>query len=309
VGTELICHERFSRIEAELRGVLQAAHDGDPQILPIVGPTRVGKTTLLLSLTDGARSKPGAVSREVVLVTSPKHWTGRALVDACLKSLRLSPDLYRNHVAATDAMIQAFRKLGTRLIVFDETQHMLERGSSTSARAAGDFLKDLFDRTQASVVLLGLPSLLGVFKANEQLAARARRALEFYPYHWQGEDYRAFYSAVAGALLMLTDEGWDAVDYRDADFVRRMYVATAGRYGMVHRLVQTVRSQAREDMVAQLEDFGRAYECAVMMAAVDFNPFDATVVIQPEHMATVYADVMQTAGVLWQGGAHARVSA
>ncbi|HCJ6265380.1 TPA: TniB family NTP-binding protein [Pseudomonas aeruginosa] len=305
---ELICHQRFDEIDAELHAVLQSSRNGDPQILPVVGPTRVGKTTLLLSLTEGRPIHAGSAVREIVLVTCPKHWTGRALVDACLKAQGLSPELFRNHVTATDAMIGAFRKLGTRLIVFDETQHLLERGSSTSARAAGDFLKDLFDRTQASLVLLGLPALLGVFRANEQLAARARRALEFYPYQWHGKEYSAFHSAVAGALEMLVDEGWDAVDYRNADFVRRLYVATAGRYGMVHRLVQDIRLHANGSS-AQLEDFAKAYERAVMLAAVPFNPFDTAVEIQPEHMTKVYTEVMHAAGVLGQGGAHARIPA
>lgn len=305
---ELICHKRFDEIDAELHAVLQSARNGDPQILPVVGPTRVGKTTLLMSLTSGRTTRPGSPVREIVLITCPKHWSGRALVDACLKALGLGPELFRNHVTATEAMIGAFRKVATRLIVFDETQHLLERGSSTSARAAGDFLKDLFDRTQASLVLMGLPALLGVFRANEQLAARSRRALEFYPYQWHGKEYCAFHSAVAGAVEMLLDEGWDAVDYRDADFVRRLYVATAGRYGMVHRLVQDIRLHANGKR-AQLADFASAYERAVMLAAVSFNPFDTTVEIQLEHMATVYTEVMHAAGVIMQGGAHARVSA
>lgn len=307
MGTELICHERFALMESEVSAVLQAARDGEPQILPIVGPTRVGKTTLLVSLTDEASYPPESAVREIVLVTCPKLWTGRALIDACLKSLGLNPDLYRNHVTASDAMVQAYRKRGTRLIVFDETQHLLERGSSSSARAAGDFFKDLIDRTRASLVLLGLPALMGVFRANEQLAARARRPLEFYPYFWHGEDFRAFHSAVAAVLEMLSDEGWDVVDYRDAAFVRRLYVATAGRYGMVHRLVQEIRLHGGKSALAV--DFAEAYERVVMLSVVHFNPFDSCFEIQPEHMAAVYADVMQTAGVSWQGGAHARVSA
>lgn len=305
---ELICHQRFDDIDAELHAVLHSARNGAPQILPVVGPTRVGKTTLLLSLTECIAVQPGSAVREIVLITCPKHWSGRALVDACLKALGMAPELFRNHVSATEAMIGAFSKFATRLIVFDETQHLLERGSSTSARAAGDFLKDLFDRTQASLVLMGLPALLGVFRANEQLAARARRALEFYPYQWYGKDYSAFHSAVAGALEMLLDEGWDAIDYRDADFVRRLYVATAGRYGMVHRLVQDIRLHAN-DRRAQLGDFARAYERAVMLGSVPFNPFDTAVEIQPEHMTKVYTEVMHAAGVFGQGGAHARIPA
>ncbi|MNC51054.1 hypothetical protein D3C75_1003310 [compost metagenome] len=51
------------------------------------------------------------------------------------------------------------------------------------------------------------------------------------------------------------------------------------------------------DKVALHEAFARAYEQAVIGRLVDFNPFDPARTIQVEHMAWVYAKVMQEAGV------------
>lgn len=299
IADQLVCHERFIAVQAQIEAVLARAQDGDPQILPIIGPTRVGKSKLLSSLMATYTAREPNRYREIINVVSPKHLTGRALPDACLMSIGMSAGLFGNHVAATDAFIKVVNKLGTRLIIFDETQHMLERGSSTTVRAAADFLKLLFDQTQASLVLVGLPTLLGLFRANEQLADRARRPLEFYPYQWQGPEYTSFRRALASALGYLAESGWDTFVYNDADFAQRMYVATAGRYGMINKVFMEVQAMVKAggEKVAWHEAFAEAYEQTVMERLIDFNPFLATQMIQTEHMALVYTKVMQEAGV------------
>ncbi|MEH6486716.1 MULTISPECIES: TniB family NTP-binding protein [Pseudomonas] len=303
ITDQLVCHDKYNSAMHELTHALARARDNDAQIISIVGPTRVGKTKLLdVFIKDQFSSCNGR--HEIVKVVSPKHLTGRALPDACLRSIGMNPTMFKNHVAATDTLVKAFLKGGTRLIIFDETQHMLERGTSTSVRAAADFLKDLFDRLQASIVLAGLPTLLGLFEANEQLADRARSPIRYYPYGWEGAEYQSYRSALAGALEFLVESGWETLDYNDADFARRMYVATAGRYGLINKIFMEVQSQHSQRKVALLDEFFEAYECAVMGRFVAFNPFDVDQPIAVEHMALVYAKVLQEAGVS-QGGQNA----
>lgn len=297
ITNPLVCHQRFNVVQAEVEAVLARTLDGDPQILPIVGPTRVGKSKLLASIVAShSNSAPGR-ERRIVSVVSPKHLTGRALPDACLTSIGMSTAMFRNHVSATDAFIKAINKHSTRMIIFDETQHMLERGSSTTVRAAADFLKLLFDQTQASIVLVGLPSLMGLFQANEQLADRARSPINYYPYEWQGADYKSFRSALGSALVHLTESGWDTFAFNDAEFARRMYVASAGRYGLINKLLVEVQVIGQTDKTAGYEAFALAYQQGVMGRLVEFNPFDTEQAVHLDHMALVYAKVMQEAGV------------
>lgn len=300
----LICHERFLLVESAIDDVLARARQGDPQILPIVGPSRVGKSTLLRNLAG--QPPAGQLDREVLMVQSPQFLSRRALPDACLSSLGLMPDMYRNQVLAEKALILGLKRAGTRLIIFDETQHMLERGGRTSMRAAGDFLKSLFDEAGCSLLLVGLPSLLAIFEMNEQLAGRSRRAIEYYPYQWDGTDFREFRRALAGALQALTDAGWQTFPAADLEFARRMYLATAGRYGVVHRVFQEVEalgSTRQQPKTAGYPEFARAFDVAVMTRVVDFNPFDESHPVQVEHMALAYASVMEVVGVA-RGGRH-----
>jgi predicted AAA+ superfamily ATPase len=297
ISDQLVCHDRYNAVQTQIEAALARAHEGDPQILPIVGPTRVGKSKLLASIIAAHSTTVPGVGREIISIVSPKHLTSRALPDACLVSIGMSSAMFANHVAATDAFIKAVNRLKARMIIFDETQHMLERGSSTTARAAADFLKGLFDQTQTSIVLVGLPTLMGLFRANEQLADRARRPVEYYPYHWQGSDYKSFRSALASALEYLTENGWQTFVINDAEFAQRMYVASAGRYGIINKLFMEVQALGKLNNIALYGAFALAYEHAVMGRLVDFNPFDQSQTIQLEHMALVYAKVMQEAGV------------
>lgn len=298
IADQLVCHDRFTSTKVHLEGVLARARADDPQILPVVGPTRVGKTTVLdRFLQELSASSPG--TREAIRVVSPKHLTGRALSDACLMSIGMSPAVFNNHVAATNALVLALKRLKTRLIVFDETQHLLERGSSTTVRAAADFLKLLYDQAGVTLVLAGLPTLTGLFSANEQLADRARSPIEYYPYYWEGSDYKSFRAALAGALDYLREAGWETFAYNDAEFARRMYLATAGRYGLIHKLIMEVQAAAhRGRKTAFYEEFAEAYRQVVISRWLEFNPLDPTQPIETEHMALVYTQVMREAGVV-----------
>lgn len=298
ITDQLVEHDRFNRIKDEItNNVLGRARGNDPQILPVIGPTRVGKTTLLNQfLREQAIACPE--TREVIQVVSPKHLTGRALPDACLASIGMSPSFFKNQATATDALIRALERLGTRLIIFDETQHLLERSSSTTIRAAADFLKHLFDQAGVSMVLAGLPTLTGLFSANEQLADRARCPAEYYPYYWEGADYKSFRAALAGALEFLRETGWETFAFNDADFARRMYIATAGRYGLINKLFMEVQAGISTQKAALYPEFAGAYQKVVVARWLEFNPFDQRQQTQTEHMALAYTQVMREAGVV-----------
>ncbi|MDR9865877.1 hypothetical protein [Pseudomonas baetica] len=69
------------------------------------------------------------------------------------------------------------------------------------------------------------------------------------------------------------------------------------RYGLIHKLFGEVQLVGQADKVAGYEAFTLAYQRAVMGRLIDFNPFDIQQPVLVEHMALVYAKVMQEAGV------------
>ncbi len=296
ISAQLVQHARFSSALGVIWDAVERARKKDYQIQPVVGPTRVGKTTLLSRATQAVVSTSAVGSKSVISVVSPKHLTGRALPDACLSSIGMSTGAFKNHVAATDAFINAANKRETELIIFDESQHMLERGSSTTVRAAADFIKLLSGEVKASIVLAGLPSLNKLFQDNEQLADRVRRPFQFYPYDWQGPDYKHFRAALATALQYLTQNGWRTFALNDAEFAQRMYIACAGRFGLIIKLFVELEACSRVGD-ALYPEFAKAYEMAVIGRLIDFNPFDPRITVQTEHMALVFTKIMHEAGI------------
>jgi hypothetical protein len=299
IADQLVSHERFITIRNAVQHVWERAQQGDRQILPIIGPTRVGKSKMLSRFAHPRMPSSTGGDRKVVFIMTPKHLTGRSLIDACLAGIGMRPDLFRNHEIATQAFIRAANKLGTELFIFDEIQHILERGrgSELKKRDAADLLKRIFDQKSASLVIAGLPTLTGLFEHNEQLADRARRAVEFFPYHWEGQDYRHFRGALAGALGYFVEHGWQTVSASDAEFARRMYVATAGRYGLINKILVEVQTLTARTKVAGYAEFSAAYRSGTQNRLIKLDPFDLSQTIQTEHLALVYTQIMQEAGV------------
>ncbi|MEZ2745790.1 TniB family NTP-binding protein [Halopseudomonas bauzanensis] len=295
----VIYHDRFDEVLKQIEQLWQRTLTGDKQILPIAGPTRLGKSAVI---AEYLRTRPSTLgSQPVLYIVAPEHHTARALPDACLTSIGMNCSMYRNGSAATSAFLKAIKRLGTKLIIFDETQHLLERSGQRTIRGAGDFLKGLLDSSDVSIVLAGLPALEGLFSANEQLAGRARSTVRFFPYSWHGQEYKSFRKALAGAIEMLGEHGWDMPDAKDADFAMRMYVATAGCYGLVHKILCEVEALKTDEQVAAYGAFAEAYETAIRRRAVTFNPFDADFSIEAEHMAAAYIQVLREAGITDRG--------
>lgn len=295
-------HARFVEARDALHEALLQSQVGSPWIVSVCGPSRVGKTRVIDSCVEVYGEGGELSGKEILRVVSPKYLTGRALPDACLESLGLRASFYKNQLQATQALVKALARAETKLIIFDETQHMIERSGSTSVRAAGDFLKTLFDEARTSIALVGLPELLRLFDVNEQLRNRARTPVRYYPYSYQGKEYVEFRRALAGAMSYFLDMGWDTYKVDDPCFAKRMYLASAGRFGMVIKILAEVERNCSTTKKATQKHFAKAFADTAGFDRQPSNPFSAVEPISIEQLAKVYSSVMHEAG-LAVGGA------
>ncbi|WP_394241124.1 TniB family NTP-binding protein [Halopseudomonas laoshanensis] len=291
---QTVYHDRFQTALDDLHEAFRRSVLGESVMTALIGPSRTGKSAVIEALI---REIAGcALKRPVLNVLTPKQPTPRALVDACLGSIGMSPAMFRNQIDAHKAFLGGMSRLETKLIIFDETQHMLERSGDRAIRGAGDFFKGLFDQSQSSIVLAGLPSLEGLF-ANEQLAGRSRPSTELFPYCWHGESYKSFRKALASALECLHEASWETFQLNDGEFAKRMYIASAGRYGLVHKIFSEVLITCSQFKRAGYDEFNTAYQACVRPEGIDFNPFDVSKIVEQEHMALAYTHVMTAAGI------------
>lgn len=276
VKYELIEHATFSQALSRLESTVKRGLAGESLILPIFGPTRVGKSELVKTVmadnvpkvVDGIRRMP------IVRVVTPVNPTRRSLPIALLEGLG-SPRYNRySSEELTRMACELIKITGTRVLVFDEMQHFAERGSRTAAREAADWLKVLGEEMGLTLVLTGLPLANEVLIRNEQLRDRAEAVFEFRPYNWNHEGEQLEFRR---ALLSLTeafiDAGWVIPDATDLDYARRVYAACLGRIGMLVKLFHAAEHLATNQRITE-RTLVRAYAEAINTRFLEFNPFE-----------------------------------
>ncbi|WP_346343455.1 TniB family NTP-binding protein [Pseudomonas sp. SWRI179] len=273
---ELIEHATFSQALSRLESTVKRGLAGESLILPIFGPTRVGKSELVKTVmadnvpkvVDGIRRMP------IVRVVTPVNPTRRSLPIALLEGLG-SPRYNRySSEELTRMACELIKITGTRVLVFDEMQHFAERGSRTAAREAADWLKVLGEEMGLTLVLTGLPLANEVLIRNEQLRDRAEAVFEFRPYNWNHEgEQLEFRRALLSLTEAFSDAGWVIPDATDLDYARRVYAACLGRIGMLVKLFHAAEHLATNQRITE-RTLVRAYAEAINTRFLEFNPFE-----------------------------------
>ncbi|MDT4837764.1 Bacterial TniB protein [compost metagenome] len=307
---ELLLHPRFSEALERASQVVRRGLEGEALILPLFGPTRVGKTELIKTLVmdhppstmEGRRTMP------VLRVTTPVSPTRRSLPEALLGAL--DPRKYgRCSADQITRRAEGLLKLaGTRVIIFDEIQHFVERASSRAAREAADWMKVLGENLSLTILMVGLPSAQEILNRNEQLRDRAEAPYWFYPYSWNKPNERAEFEATLAALCrVLVQAGWQVPDACSPDLVRRAYAASLGRVGMLIKLfvsAEAASKSARLDMPL----LRRAYVDSVGTQLIADNPFDPAAAVNDSVLVQGYVKLLDEARMPVPSNRHRRVS-
>lgn len=276
VKHELIEHATFSLALERLESVVIRGMAGESLILPIFGPTRVGKSELVRTViadypehvVNGVRKVP------IVRVVTPVNPTRRSFPIALLESLKCPRYGRSSSEELTRMACELMKVAGTRVLVLDEMQHFVERGSRTHAREAADWLKVLCEEMELTLVMTGLPKANEVLMRNEQLRDRAEAVIEFRPYNWNCEqDQLEFRRTLISLSEAFHDSGWTIPNASNIDYARRVYGATLGRVGMLIKLFSAAENLAKNRSIDELT-LARAYSQAVNTNFLEFNPFE-----------------------------------
>lgn len=155
-------------------------HAGVAQHLLVTGESGTGKTTLCKALMD---RYPRAVVPErdivpVLVVPIPPAATIASVAEAMLARLGDPASTVGTTSAKTARAARLARACGVELLMFDEANHIQDRGQSPTQYMVGDWLKSLMDDMQVPTVLLGLPRVEDLLRVNEQLRRRFTRRLQ-----------------------------------------------------------------------------------------------------------------------------------
>ena len=194
-----------------------------PRILAVVGPTGVGKTTVLRAVERAFAEESRPVVQVVCLPPGNKgfefgqlHW--RLLSQAAggkFPDEHVCPDNEADRLKAGGGVRQGngtvddqrlgvltfLRQHGVCAVIFDEAQYVTRIRGSRSQADQLDIVKDCVDRSGIPHVLAGTYELNALFAANEQ-AVRRLRVHHFRPYYLDAEADREAFAGIVGQLLL-----------------------------------------------------------------------------------------------------------
>lgn len=242
-------HPMFVELLMYLKGHIDDAIDGfAPTIVRVPGPSGVGKSSLIARLlrdypesrVDGRRHVP------VLIVTVPQSASAKTLPGCVLKALGIRVKSSMTVSDRADLLGSQLKLAGTRVVIFDEISHLVEEGSRVPPRAASDWLKELSDTHDMTLLLLGIPRLERLIAANEQLHRRACPARSFLPYDaTDSQEMMAYTSCVKTYASAFAAAGYP-IDVNTRVLTQQSYLLTGGLIGVLaHFMRGLARSIAK----------------------------------------------------------------
>lgn len=253
-------HAFFEEHLEALQLRIEDAMQGYPaSIDTVLGPSRVGKTMLIHSLSrvhpeqviDGVRHVP------VLVVPVPTPATPKQLPRSVLKALGAPiPTSMAGTALMFERMARQLKLAGTRVILFEEASHIVDVGTRLPPRAAGDWFKQLMDQLNVSVVLFGVPRLERLLDSNEQLRYRAGAVMRFNPYAWAVAAEQRHFAVCIRTYVKIFEQAGSRFTFEFEPLVRNTYLLSGGLIGVVSKFMSRLAFdlKSREDRNITFED-------------------------------------------------------
>jgi hypothetical protein len=171
------------------------------------------------------------------------------------------------------------KELGVELIVFDEVQQLLRKGSSAVAWDVSEALKRIIDERYAPVALVGAYEARPIFKANSQLTNRLLPEINMSPLNATSEEDRFLFCGYCGRLdERMVDLGCvsQSSDLMSPFILTCLYQVSNGILGIVNTLLRVAIEVAyrRDRKYILVPDLALAVDrWAIPNGTCDTNPF------------------------------------
>lgn len=259
---------RLRRIERGIEAELDPGH-----ALVVFGESGTGKTTVmrkaLKSLTalqdydDGY----GNMMRPILYITAPSSGTMTDLAAEILERLGYENSVIGRGASVYHKVQRSLRNYGTRLIVIDEFQHVLQAPKVKGAAYVADTLKNMLQDSSWPVhlVLTGLPEITTVIERDpaEQLEQRT----DPLPIENPSFDEDADYIEWIVNELVEKRAGLRLASDQPNELIERLMHGARSRFGLVMRLITWAIEDALETGADELaaanwiEAYARLAKC------------------------------------------------
>ncbi len=265
----LVAHTSFTDIKKVLTQRYEAAATlRDSVGLFITGESRTGKSRLLeeFALCYPASRLPDGKVVPILRVEVPAKPTLKGLTSELLAAFG-DPASERGSVQdKTRRLIQLIKLCSTRIIIFDEVQHFLDKShKDTVLHHLTDWLKELLNKTNIVIVIAGLPDAEALFARNEQLRGRFNRTMKLPRFAWEDKSLRDEFVGLLDGFAELLSVKFDIPEIGDEDVAYRFYLATGGLTGYVFNILRQAAWNVIDEERLQIfiEDIDLAYRQVV----------------------------------------------
>ncbi len=292
----LFQHPSYVAASSRVDDVVRRTQGGEQIILPLCGPSRVGKTFATLPAQQRFPSRQEGSRRIVpwVYIKMSQAPSLSSLPRAILNAVGMRAWAQKGSPEVLTGLARdAVHRLGVIYLVIDEFHHYAEAGARASALDAANAVKNFVDETGLSCIFTGLPTMRSLFEGDDQIEARAHAAHHFLPYIWILKRQRDEFEEVLESIVAhLRAVGFE-INLPDG-FVLRTYISTAGRIGLVVKLMNEACDLARNSMRIDPNVLSKAHSQALLSETDGLNPFRAQV-SEPDAVAA-FTKVMLKSG-------------
>lgn len=257
----------------------------DPRLLAIIGDSGAGKSKVLSAFQSRHRPQRSAdgLYVPVILIRAPPRPTAKNIAELLLHQLGDPFFANGSESVKTIRLKKLLRACGTRLIIIDEFNHLVDRSGRRVWEHVADYIKVLAEEANVGVVVAGLPRCTQVIECNPQLKRRFLAPIEIPSLDWSVRSQREeFQNILQTFQSKITQFSFPSL--ADEDFAFRIFLATAGLIGRVANLLIGAMSNAQENQrrTVLTEDFLNAFpDVAFGIQAEQENPFNRAFMLPP----------------------------
>lgn len=282
---QLIRYPQFEMLKNRLAETLNECQStGIGKGMVIVGPSGVGKTTLLkVFVSEIDNRKSHVQAQKIVIIDVPSAPTPKSLAGAILAGMGDPFAFSARHSAEEKAsrIQKLFAELRTEILILDEGQHLADRSKRAQYQAA-DWLKNLLNITKVMVVITGLPRLVNFLHSNEQLRRRFSSSHSYLPF--DASDPASMRNFVGVLHAVHTQIPINCISFTENDVARRFYLASFGLIDylvkIVDRAIQIASSAQRAEV--HMGVLSQAFKDEIWSSVpANRNPFDESFDMRP----------------------------
>lgn len=268
VERTLVPHQAFEEATRRLEQCFRYSTDAsEPICIALVGESRTGKSRALEECEDrhpAARDNEG-LNVPILRVKTPSKPTVKGLVELMLRAMH-DPRFDRGTENSKTSRLQTLmQNSGTQMIMIDELQHFVDKGSHKVMHHVADWLKILVDDSRIALVVAGLPTCQAVLEQNEQLAGRFLSPVFMPRFNWLLDDHREEFIAILGAFHDSLSMHFDLPALDGEEMAFRCYCGTGGLIGYLSKFLRQMVWNALDANKCSitLEELAQAHDEAV----------------------------------------------